>query len=316
MTEPRCPHCQTVLPEQATFCAACGNRIEGWSNVPVGDKPEKLPGGQEPTTNMQPTPSLLRAAALSKKPTPPSDDRKKPAKTGPVETDSALMRTVKRPAMWPLLVGVALAAAGLAYLLASRRPPPPPASAVVPPPASPAPVAAIPPPAAPPPKKRVRAHRAEPVQIATKVKKGSSGSSLPHKTVATESKPMKVDPEGTSAALTGDAPEETLSEEDQKKQAQASIDADGVRFVVKSHLSQVHACYERAFKDSSPGGRVEIGFAIGSDGTAKRVRTEANSTGSDPLANCLEGRVKSWQFPRPVGGDYELIYPFVFSPGS
>jgi hypothetical protein len=26
--------------------------------------------------------------------------------------------------------------------------------------------------------------------------------------------------------------------------------------------------------------------------------------------------VREWQFPRPVGGDYELIYPFVFAPGS
>jgi hypothetical protein len=101
-----------------------------------------------------------------------------------------------------------------------------------------------------------------------------------------------------------------------KQEAEASIDADGVRFVVKSHLSQVHACYERAFKESSPGGRVEIGFAITTGGAATRVRTEANTTGSDSLASCLEARVKSWQFPRPVGGDYELIYPFVFAAGS
>ena len=28
------------------------------------------------------------------------------------------------------------------------------------------------------------------------------------------------------------------------------------------------------------------------------------------------GARQEWQFPRPVGGDYELIYPFVFAPGS
>jgi hypothetical protein len=273
----------------------------------------------------------LRAAALSKK--PPED--KKPKPSGPVETDSALMRTVKRPAMWPVLGAIAILAGAAGYFVARKPAPPPPptvGSAVVPPPspaASWGPPQALPPPAAPPAKKRVRAHRAEPLQVATKAKPERGG--LPHKTVTTDSKPLeakkppvidkpaspvKVDPGATSAAFTGDAPEETLSDADQKKQAEASIDADGVRFVVKSHLSQVHACYERAFKDSSPGGRVEIGFAIGGDGNAKRVRTEANSTGSDALANCLEGRVKSWQFPRPVGGDYELIYPFVFSPGS
>ena len=51
-------------------------------------------------------------------------------------------------------------------------------------------------------------------------------------------------------------------------------------------------------------------------GRARNVRTERNSTDSEPLARCLETRVKEWQFPRPVGGDFELIYPFVFAPGS
>jgi hypothetical protein len=103
-----------------------------------------------------------------------------------------------------------------------------------------------------------------------------------------------------------------------KRQAEASIDADQVRFVVKSHLSQVRACYERALKEqeTATGGRVEIGFAITPGGRAVRVRTESNSTASEPLARCLEGRVREWQFPRPAGGEYELIYPFVFSSGS
>ncbi|MGZ3425197.1 MAG: AgmX/PglI C-terminal domain-containing protein, partial [Polyangia bacterium] len=92
--------------------------------------------------------------------------------------------------------------------------------------------------------------------------------------------------------------------------------ADSVRFVVRAHLPQVRACYGRAFKDSSPGGTVEIGFAIDPAGHAKSVRTETNTTDSEGLAHCLEARVREWQFPKPVGGDYELIYPFVFAPGS
>jgi hypothetical protein len=320
MTAPRCPHCQTVLPEQATFCAACGNRIEGWSQVPVVAAPTMLPGGQEPTTNMQPTPSLLRAAALSKK---KPEEPKRPTVDKPVETDSAVMRSVKHPPfpLWALLGGVAVVAAGLAYWLARRPPPPEPAPVVASaPPASPQPAAAVPAPA-PPAKRRVRAHRIEPLQVVTRAPDKRAGdTSLPHKSVATDSKP-KVDSGAAAAAVTSalrDAPpgeEETLSDADLKKQAEARIDADGVRFVVKSHLSQVHACYERSFKESSPGGRVEIGFAIAGDGSARRVRTESNSTGSESLANCLEARVKSWEFPRPIGGEYELIYPFVFAQG-
>jgi hypothetical protein len=106
------------------------------------------------------------------------------------------------------------------------------------------------------------------------------------------------------------------TEAEQKQEAEAQLDAESVRLVVRQHLPQVRACYGRAFKDASPGGTVEIGFAIDGNGRAKNVRTETNTTDSEGLAHCLEQRVKEWQFPRPVGGDYELIYPFVFAPGS
>jgi hypothetical protein len=310
MTEPRCPHCQTVLPERATFCAACGNRIEGWSVVPEKQQPTILPGGQEPTTNMQPTPSLLKLAALSKKkPEPQSDSTSGPA-------------VPRRFPLWPLL-SIAVAAAGGAYYLASRRAPvspPPPAVATAPAVVAPTPATeAVPAPAAPIAKKS-RAHRAHRIDAQPIPTRGVMGSGpLPHKSVKTDSKPL--DSRAAAAAVTApptDAPVEAtpMTDAEMKKEAEAGVDADGVRFVVKAHLSQVHACYERAFKEASPGGRVEIGFAITPSGSPARVRTESNSTGSESLANCLEARVRSWQFPKPVGGDYELIYPFVFSPGS
>src|SRR5262249_58652046 len=109
---------------------------------------------------------------------------------------------------------------------------------------------------------------------------------------------------------------EPKSDAEEKREAEARLDADSVRLVVRQHLPQVRACYSRAFKDSSPGGSVEIGFAIDTQGRAKNVRTETNTTDSESVAKCLEQRVREWQFPRPVGGDYELIYPFVFAPGS
>ncbi|HEX9101529.1 MAG TPA: zinc ribbon domain-containing protein, partial [Polyangia bacterium] len=66
----RCPHCKAELPEKASFCASCGRRIEGWS-LPKDATPAlgqtALPGSDEATRQVQPTPSLLRAAALSVK---------------------------------------------------------------------------------------------------------------------------------------------------------------------------------------------------------------------------------------------------------
>jgi hypothetical protein len=301
-----CPHCHTELPDGATFCANCGRRVSGWSGVPAtaAAAPAILPGSDEPTTQMTPTPSLLRAAAV----------------------------VVRRP-RWPLAAAMLLVAASagaVAYRLSSPRPdtapPPPPPPAPATPTvtattaltAAPAPPAAkVARPAAPRASRGRGPHRMAPLTVAAK---SSPGAELPHKTVASDSRPLAAPTAKPAPAAPPpeDLPTEAtpLTEEEQKAQAEASIDADQVRFVVQQHLPQVHACYARAFKDGSPGGRVEIGFAVTANGTAARVRVETNSTDSEGLAHCLEARIKEWQFPRPIGGEVELIYPFVFSPGS
>lgn len=347
----RCPHCQASLPEAATFCAACGRRIEGWSAAPrsdaaaAGGQTQPLPGGEEPTRAMAPTPSLLEVAALAK--SARKARAKGPSEKGPVETDSALLRSVRSsrvPLALALLV-VAFGAAAGAFCLVRRSvvptkiakaAPPAPTTPIATPTkpaaATPSPTAAATPTSAAPvaahPKRRAPApHRLEALTIAPRKHRRRAGhdrTGLPMKIVDTDSQaapPPKAAPAITRAdpaPLPADLPAEAtpLTDDELKREAAASIDADGVRFVVKSHLPQVHVCYQRAFKDSSPGGRVEIGFAIDSAGRAIRVRTEVNTTDSALLARCLESRVKEWQFPHPVGGDYDLVYPFVFEAGS
>jgi outer membrane biosynthesis protein TonB len=313
----RCPHCKAELPEKASFCARCGRRIEGWS-VPKDATPAMgetaLPGGDEATRQMAPTPSLLRAAAISVK--KGAGGKPKP----------------RRPSHLPLILAMVIVAVaggvgGFFVVRARVRRSPsivtaPPPSPVAPPlvRAPSPPPSATPNPQPPTPNKTLvrknkagkRAHVIASPPVAVKARASSSGG-LPHKQVATDSKALKmptVQHETTEAAT----PPPTVAED--KAEAEAGVDADSVRLVVRQHLPQVRTCYGRAFKDASPGGTVEIGFAIDPAGRAKNVRTETNTTDSEALAHCLEARVREWQFPRPVGGDYELIYPFVFAPGS
>ena len=314
----RCPHCKAELPEKAAFCANCGRRIEGWSlsknATPASGEPA-LPGSDEATRQMQPTPSLLRAAAVSVKKGGKGNKRKGGASKLPL-------------ALGMLVVAVAGGVGGFFFVRARvRRSPsivvrkePAPAPVVTPPP-SVTPNPQLPTPNPPAPKTLVRksktgkkAHVIASAPVAVKARATVAGG-LPHKQVATDSKPMTMPTaahETTSVASS--APPQTEAE--QKQEAEAGVDGESVRLVVRQHLPQVRACYGRAFKDASPGGTVEIGFAIDPAGRAKNVRTETNTTDSEPLAHCLEQRVREWQFPRPVGGDYELIYPFVFAPGS
>ncbi len=315
-----CPHCRAELPEDGSFCNACGRRVEGWKKPPTGTIPVGS-SSVEPdsaTRRMEPTPSLLRAAAVEKPAAPP------PA----IDTDSAVMRSV-RTRRTPIVIGaIALLAVGAglsAYRLlrrpATTQPQPVPIAAQDPV----SPVNTIAPVLAKGAKRR-RAHRAEPVDVDDgKAAKAPAHANnlLPKKNVTTDSRPLpssSKQPAKTSVPLVppDDLPSDStpMTEAELADQKEASIDADGVRFVIKSHISQVHACYRRFFKDSSPGGRIELGFVIGKDGHASRAKAEANTTGSLELAGCLEARIKEWDFPRPVGGEYELVYPFVFAAGS
>jgi hypothetical protein len=324
----RCPHCKAELPEQSSFCANCGRRIEGWSvpkdATPAAGEPV-LPGNEEATRQMSPTPSLLRAAALSVK------------KGGKKDAPPPKKQKPKPKSFLPLIISmivVALAGGlGAFFFVRARvhRVPKSPIALVQPPMNAPAPAPSAPQPAPAVPKVAPvvvrksktgkKAHVIASAPVAVKPQKQASSGGLPHKQVATDSKPLVMPTAQHETAQAAPATQPVAApapatEHEQKQEAEATLDADSVRLVVRQHLPQVRACYGRAFKDSSPGGAVEIGFAIDPSGRAKNVRTETNTTDSEPLAHCLEQRVREWQFPRPVGGDYELIYPFVFAPGS
>ena len=50
------------------------------------------------------------------------------------------------------------------------------------------------------------------------------------------------------------------TDDELRKVAEDQFDAESVRMIVETHMPQVRACYEHAFKINSPGGRVEIAF--------------------------------------------------------
>src|SRR4051794_14803388 len=80
---PLCPHCRAELPEDGSFCNACGRRVEGWVKPPTGPNPAAASPSVESdaaTRRMEPTPSLLRAAAVAK------TDKAASRKTKPAES--------------------------------------------------------------------------------------------------------------------------------------------------------------------------------------------------------------------------------------
>jgi outer membrane biosynthesis protein TonB len=106
--------------------------------------------------------------------------------------------------------------------------------------------------------------------------------------------------------------------QDQIDDYRASLNADSVRMVVRHHLPQVRACYERALKQKKDlAGIVEIKFQIKTDGSVGSSSVHRNTSGHEGLGKCLAIIIKRWRYPRPVGGEVLFVYPFVFSkPGD
>ncbi len=89
-------------------------------------------------------------------------------------------------------------------------------------------------------------------------------------------------------------------------------DPDVIAREVKSRVSAVRACYERALKnDPTLAGKIILRIAITPAGTVSSVDVDDESLGSPEVAACLRATVARWRFPA-TGHALEVAFPFVF----
>jgi hypothetical protein len=86
-----------------------------------------------------------------------------------------------------------------------------------------------------------------------------------------------------------------------------------VKRVIDQHLSEITFCYESALI-SNPNimGRISFEWKILMSGEVGEVRILASSVNSHEVHDCIISAIKSWQFPKPVGTEVVVSYPFVF----
>lgn len=92
------------------------------------------------------------------------------------------------------------------------------------------------------------------------------------------------------------------------------LDKDSIRAVVKSHIQAVTYCYEkRLLEVPDLTGTTTVTFVIGTDGKV----TSSTGAGFDPAVDtCVGDLVKTFTFPAPDAGVFEVRYPFTFKPVS
>ena len=86
-----------------------------------------------------------------------------------------------------------------------------------------------------------------------------------------------------------------------------------VKRVIDQHLSDITFCYESALAGNpSIMGRVIFEWKILMNGRVGEVRIVASSINSHEIHDCIKRAIKTWQFPKPVGAEVVVSYPFIF----
>jgi outer membrane biosynthesis protein TonB len=86
-----------------------------------------------------------------------------------------------------------------------------------------------------------------------------------------------------------------------------------VKQVIDQHLQEITYCYENALM-SNPNilGRMVFEWKILMNGRVGEIRIVASSVNSHEIHDCIKSAIKSWQFPKPMGTEVVVSYPFVF----
>lgn len=122
--------------------------------------------------------------------------------------------------------------------------------------------------------------------------------------------PAKTQPAPPTAADAGRppaAPDPTMGSAEKFR---VSLNVGSVQMVVRHHLPQLRLCYGRNVKGDAVRGVVEIRFTVNEQG---KVGSASVHRGHQAVGRCIVGKLKTWRFPRPVGGEMTFIYPFVIS---
>jgi len=110
---------------------------------------------------------------------------------------------------------------------------------------------------------------------------------------------------GTAAAYFEPVQEEALTT--------GGLDRDQIAAVINRHIGEVIYCYEKGLQVKSKlSGRVGVKFTINGSGIVSAANVASSSLNSAQVESCVVSRLRTWKFPKPVGGvNVKVQYPFV-----
>ncbi|MFN7729714.1 MAG: TonB family protein [Bdellovibrio sp.] len=93
---------------------------------------------------------------------------------------------------------------------------------------------------------------------------------------------------------------------------EGGLDRDQIAAVINRHKGQIIYCYEQGLqREPDLRGRVSVDFTIGSNGRITSAKVAQSSLESKSVESCMVAKMRTWQFPRPVGSvNVDVLYPF------
>ncbi len=84
--------------------------------------------------------------------------------------------------------------------------------------------------------------------------------------------------------------------------------------VIHAHRTEIRFCQDRAMASTpDASGKLLAHFSINPQGRVESARVESSTLNNSDLEQCILGKLKELQFPRPKGGVHVAVtYPFVF----
>jgi pSer/pThr/pTyr-binding forkhead associated (FHA) protein len=100
----------------------------------------------------------------------------------------------------------------------------------------------------------------------------------------------------------------------EEAEAVGGLDKSLIAAVVQANIGQIKHCYERQLiVDPNIFGKVVANWTINKDGLVSVSSIKTSTMNSKPVENCIAGKIKNWNFPKPKGGGQVLVsYPFMF----
>jgi hypothetical protein len=97
-------------------------------------------------------------------------------------------------------------------------------------------------------------------------------------------------------------------------EAIGGLDKALIAAVVQSNIGQIKHCYERQLiVDPNIFGKIVAQWTINKDGLVSTSSVKKTTMNSKAVENCILGKIKNWNFPKPKGGGQVIVsYPFLF----